>query len=75
MSDEFVEQDSYADAINIIASRHQFEVIDLYNNNLFDSCDDVAYQKICDIDGLHLNREGYEMLGYYITAQIIRGIR
>lgn len=75
MSDEFLQQDSYADAINIIASRHQFEVIDLYNNNLFDSCDDELYQKLSDIDGLHLNCEGYELLGYYITAQIIRGNR
>ena len=69
--DEFLEQKEYAQAINEIAVSEGFEVIDLFNNNILNSCDGDTYEKLYNIDGLHFNKDGYTMMANYIASQII----
>ena len=69
--DEFLNQSAYAEAINEIAVSEGFEVIDLFNNNVLNSCDGETYEKLYNIDGLHFNKEGYTIMANYIASQII----
>ena len=69
--DEFLDQKEYAQAINEIAVSEGFEVIDLFNNNILNSCDSETYEKLYNIDGLHFNKEGYTVMANYVASQII----
>ncbi len=68
-----VKQEEFAKAINQIAQEYDFEVIDLFNNNLFNSHDkDVNANWITD--GIHPNAEGYQMIAEHLASQIIQRI-
>ena len=69
-----VHQKDFALAINTIAPEYQFDVIDLYNNNILNSHDlDVNQQFVPD--GIHMNPEGYRILAEHIASQIIQRIK
>jgi len=71
--DNKVYQMHYAEAINAIAPKYGFEVIDLYNNNILNSIDfDVDRELVPD--GIHMNKEGYRILAEHIASQIIQRI-
>lgn len=71
--DNIAPQKAFAEAINTIAPEYGFEVIDLYNNNILNSCDkDVNEQFVPD--GIHPNVEGHRILAEYIASQIIQRI-
>ncbi len=72
--DEYLEQKAFAEAINQIAISEGFEVIDLYNNNILNSNEMDVYQKLYNVDGLHLNRDGYTFLAYYVASKIIEDL-
>lgn len=66
-------QTEYAKAINTIAPKYGFEVIDLYNNNILNSIDfDIDRELVPD--GVHMNKEGYRILAEHIASQIIQRI-
>ena len=68
-----VHQRSFAEAINTIAPAYDFEVIDMYNNNLLNSHDpDINAQYV--YDGIHCNKEGYKILAEHVASQIIQRI-
>lgn len=68
-----VQQKSFAEAINAIVPAYEFEVIDLYNNNILNSHDrDVNEQFVPD--GIHMSPEGYRILAEHIASQIIQRI-
>lgn len=68
-----VQQSSFAEAINVIAPTYGFEVIDMYNNNILNSHDvDVNAQFV--YDGIHCNKEGYQIIAEHIASQIIQRI-
>lgn len=69
-----VHQKDFALAINTIAPEYQFDVIDLYNNNILNSHDlDVNQQFVPD--GIHMNPEGYRILAEHIASQIIQRVK
>ena len=63
----------YAKAINTIAPKYGFEVIDLYNNNILNSIDFDMDRELVP-DGIHMNKEGYRILAEHIASQIIQRI-
>lgn len=68
-----VHQRTFAEAINTIAPAYDFEVIDMYNNNLLNSHDpDINAQYV--YDGIHCNKEGYKILAEHVASQIIQRI-
>ena len=68
-----IEQSKFAEAINTIAPAYDFEVIDLYNNNILNSIDsDINAMYVPD--GIHCNKEGYTILAEHIASQIIQRI-
>ncbi len=68
-----VPQSRFAEAINTIAPAYDFEVIDMYNNNLLNSHDpDINAQYV--YDGIHCNKEGYKILAEHVASQIIQRI-
>ena len=68
-----VHQSSFAEAINQIGPEYGFEVIDLYNNNLFNTHDEQL-KKAFMPDGVHCNVEGYQMMAEHFASQIIQRI-
>lgn len=68
-----VHQSDFALAINEIAPAYGFEVIDMYNNNLFNSHDTQVNQNLIP-DGVHANPTGYEMMAQHLASQIIQRI-
>lgn len=68
-----VHQKYIAEAINTIAPKHGFEVIDLYNNNILNSLDDELDGGLVE-DGIHMSEEGYRILAEHIASQIIQRI-
>lgn len=68
-----VQQSKYAQAINEIVPAYGFEVIDLYNNNILNSCDsDINLNFVPD--GIHCNKEGCRILAEHVASQIIQRI-
>lgn len=68
-----VHQSSFAEAINVIAPTYGFEVIDMYNNNILNSHDaDINAQFV--YDGIHCNKEGYQIIAEHVASQIIQRI-
>jgi len=72
--DNMVKQEEFADAINTIALEHNFEVIDLYSNNLLNSHDPLIRKQYM-IDEVHYNKEGCTVLAEHIASQIIQRMR
>lgn len=68
-----VHQSDFALAINEIAPAYGFEVINMYDNNLFNSHDTQVNQNLIP-DGVHANELGYEMMAQYLASQIIQRI-
>ena len=68
-----VHQSDFAEAINEIAPAYGFEVIDMYNNNLFNSHDENV-NKTWIYDGVHGNTEAYQMMAEHIASEIIQRI-
>lgn len=68
-----VHQSDFAEAINEIAPAYGFEVIDMYNNNLFNSHDEKV-NKTWIYDGVHGNTEAYQMMAEHIASEIIQRI-
>ncbi|MCR4989918.1 MAG: hypothetical protein K6A38_03545 [Lachnospiraceae bacterium] len=57
--------------IKELAEEYEFDVIDLYNSNFFDSHDaEIVADYIPD--SVHPNEEGYEILARHIAAELIR---
>ena len=68
-----VPQSTYAQAINEIVPPYGFEVIDMYNNNILNSCDrDINTNFVPD--GIHCNREGCRIIAEHVASQIIQRI-
>ena len=54
-----------------LAAEYDIEVIDLYNSNFFDSHDaDIVNDYIPD--SVHPSKEGYEIFGRHVAAEILR---
>lgn len=68
-----VHQSDFALAINEIAPAYGFEVINMYDNNLFNSHDLAVNQNLMP-DGVHANALGYEMMAQHLASQIIQRI-
>ncbi len=68
-----VHQRTFAEAINTIAPAYDFEVIDMYNNNLLNSHDPAINAQYV-YDGIHCNKEGYKILAEHVASQIIQRI-
>lgn len=64
-------QKDLADAILALSSVYGFETIDLYNSNILDSHDaDIVADYMPD--GVHCNKEGYQILAEHIAAELVR---
>ncbi|MDD6203114.1 MAG: SGNH/GDSL hydrolase family protein [Lachnospiraceae bacterium] len=68
-----VHQSAFAEAINEIAPAYGFEVIDMYDNNLFNSHDENV-NKTWIYDGVHGNAEAYQMIAEHLASEIIQRI-
>lgn len=68
-----IHQSTFAEAINAIVPAYEFEVIDLYNNNILNSHDLNVNQQFVP-DGIHMSPEGYRILAEHIASQIIQRI-
>ena len=68
-----VHQRSFAEAINAIVPSYEFDVIDMYNNNLLNSHDKEVYEKLVT-DGIHPNPEGYRIIAEHLASQIIQRV-
>ena len=66
-------QSMFAEAINTIAPEYGFEVIDLYNNNILNSCEKETEDAFVP-DCIHPNAEGHRILAEHIASQIIQRI-
>ena len=71
--DNIAHQSRFAEAINTIAPEYGFEVIDLYNNNILNSCEKEAEDAFVP-DCIHPNVEGHRILAEHIASQIIQRI-
>lgn len=71
--ENMVKQETFAEAINVIAPTYGFEVIDMYNNNILNS-HDPDINAIYVTDGIHCNKEGYRILAEHVASQIIQRI-
>ena len=71
--ENMVHQRTFAEAINAIVPAYEFEVIDLYNNNILNSHDLNVNQQFVP-DGIHMSPEGYRILAEHIASQIIQRI-
>jgi len=71
--ENMVHQRTFAEAINAIVPAYEFEVIDLYNNNILNSHDLNVNQQFVP-DGIHMSPEGYRIMAEHIASQIIQRI-
>lgn len=64
-------QQRFVDVILTLADEYDYEVIDLYNSNILDSHDaNVVADYIPD--GVHGNRDGYQIMAEHFAAEIIQ---
>lgn len=69
--DYLLPQQNFVDVILTLAKEYDYKVIDLYNSNILDSHDvDVVADYIPD--GVHANREGYQIMAEHFAAQLIQ---
>lgn len=69
--DYLLPQQNFVDVILTLANEYDFGVIDLYNSNILDSHDaDIVANYIPD--GVHANREGYQIMAEHFAAELIR---
>ncbi len=71
--ERMVKQEQFAEAINVLAMSHSFDMIDLYNNNILNSHDPDINREFV-YDGIHCNKEGYRILAEHVASQIIQRI-
>lgn len=71
--DNIAHQSAFAEAINTIAPEYGFEVIDLYNNNILNTCEKEVEDAFVP-DCIHPNVEGHRILAEHIASQIIQRI-
>ncbi|MCM1144924.1 MAG: SGNH/GDSL hydrolase family protein [Blautia sp.] len=67
-------QRAFAGVIRALAQEYQFELIDLYNENLLNSHDANIISNYMP-DGVHGNHEGYEILAEHFAARIVQYYR
>ncbi|MCM1089003.1 MAG: SGNH/GDSL hydrolase family protein [Muribaculaceae bacterium] len=67
-------QKAFAGVIRTLAQEYQFELIDLYNENLLNSHDANIISNYMP-DGVHGNHEGYEILAEHFAARIVQYYR
>lgn len=68
-----VHQKDFAEAINAIVTSYDFDVIDMYNNNILNTHDEKTRELLVP-DGIHPNEEGYRIIAEHIASQIIQRI-
>ncbi len=68
-----VHQKDFAEAINAIVTSYEFDVIDMYNNNILNTHDEKTRELLVP-DGIHPNEEGYRIIAEHIASQIIQRI-
>lgn len=69
--DYLLPQQRFVDVILTLADEYDYEVIDLYNSNILDSHDaNVVAEYIPD--GVHGNRDGYQIMAEHFAAEIIQ---
>ncbi|MBO4988566.1 MAG: SGNH/GDSL hydrolase family protein [Lachnospiraceae bacterium] len=68
-----VHQKDFAEAINAIVTSYEFDVIDMYNNNILNTHDEKVRELLVP-DGIHPNEEGYRIIAEHIASQIIQRI-
>lgn len=69
--DYLLPQQNFADTILTLAEEYGYKVIDLYNSNILDSHDADIIAKYIP-DGVHGNREGYQIIAEHFAAELIR---
>lgn len=68
-----VHQSEFAAAIREIAPNYGFDLIDMYNNNLFNTHDSDIVANFMP-DGVHANPTGYQMIAEHLASEIIQRI-
>ena len=69
--DYLLPQQRFADVILTLAKEYDYKVIDLYNSNILDSHDvDIVTDYVPD--GVHANKEGYQVMAEHFAAELIR---
>ena len=69
--DYLLPQEYYVDVIRTIAAEYDIKVIDLYNSNILDSSDSNVAAHFMP-DGVHGNKEGYQVLAEHFAAEIVK---
>lgn len=69
--DYLLPQQNFADVILTMAKEYDYKVIDLYNSNILDSHDANIIENYMP-DGVHGNREGYQIIAEHFAAGLIR---
>lgn len=69
--DYLLPQQNFADVILTMAKEYDYKVIDLYNSNILDSHDANIIENYMP-DGVHGNREGYQIIAEHFAAELIR---
>mgnify|MGYP004516601723 FL=1 len=64
-------QKRFAEVIITLTSEYNFHVVDLYNSNILDSHDANIIADYMP-DGVHCNKEGYQILAEHFAAELIR---
>lgn len=69
--DYLLPQKQFAEVIITLAGEYDFHVVDLYNSNILDSHDANIIADYMP-DGVHCNKEGYQILAEHFAAELIR---
>ncbi len=68
-----IHQSEFAAAIREIAPNYDFDLIDMYNDNLFNTHDDAIVSNFMP-DGVHANPTGYQMIAEHLASEILQRI-
>ncbi len=69
--DYLLPQKQFAEVIITLAGEYDFHVVDLYNSNILDSHDANIIADYMP-DGVHCNKDGYQILAEHFAAELIR---
>ena len=69
--DYLLPQKQFAEVIITLAGEYDFHVVDLYNSNILDSHDANIIADYMP-DGVHCNKEGYQILAEHFAAELVR---
>lgn len=64
-------QKNFVDVMLTMAEEYDFQIVDLYNSNILDSHDANVIAEYMP-DGVHANRDGYQILAEHFAAEIVK---